>query len=80
MQKLFKHPLARKATTTKVRRRQGEEETLLVILTTMDLDAKAKGFSQKNFDRLNGAAQSFLAEAEDVTGYTIINRPKEWGG
>jgi imidazole glycerol phosphate synthase subunit HisF len=78
MQKAFKHPLARKATTAKARLRGGGEETLLIVLTTMDLDASAKGFNRKNFDRLNDAAQAFVAESEGLAGYAILNRPKEW--
>ena len=78
MQKAFKHPLARKATTVKARLRGGGDETLLIVLTTMELDSKAKGFSRKNSDRLHDAAQAFVAETESLAGYAIINRPKEW--
>jgi hypothetical protein len=78
MQKVFKHPLARKATTAKARRRGGGEETMLVILTTMELDAGAKGYSKKNVERLQDAAQEFLAETKGLAGYAILNRPKDW--
>ena len=78
MQKLFKHPLARKATTAKVRLRDGGDGALLVILTTMELDEGAKQFNRKNFDRLNAAARSFLAESDALAGYAIVNRPKDW--
>jgi hypothetical protein len=78
MQKAFKHPLARKATTAKVHLRDGGEQMLLVVLTTMELDAGAKGFSQKNFNRLREAVEAYLAEAKGLAGYTVINRPKDW--
>ena len=79
MEKAFKHPLARKAIIAKARRRNGSEENLLVVLTTLELDAHAKGFSKKNFDRLSEAAKEHLAEVKEIASYTIINRPKEWG-
>ena len=78
MEKSFQHPLARKATIAALRRRDGAEETLLVIVTTLELDAAAKGFSKRNVDRLRHAAETFLAEAEGIAAYTIVNRPKEW--
>ena len=78
MQKIFKHPLARKSTTAKVRLRDGGEGALLLILTTMELDEGDKRFNRKNFDRLNASARSFLAETEGLAGYAILNRPKEW--
>ena len=78
MQKAFKHPLARRATTAKVRLRDGSEQTLLVILTTLELDETAKGFHAKNVERLRQAAADFLGEAEGLAGYTIVNRPKDW--
>ncbi len=78
MQKAFKHPLARKATTAKVRLREGGEHALLVILTTLELDESAKGFSKKNVDRLRGAAEAFVADAKELAGFVVVNRPKEW--
>jgi hypothetical protein len=78
MHKAFKHPLARNATTARQRRRQGEDETVLVIVTTMDLDPNSKAYSRKNFERLDDAAKTYLAEAADVAGYVIVNRVKEW--
>lgn len=78
MQKAFKHPLARKATSVKARLRDGAEQTLLVVLTTLELDESAKGFSARNTGRLRRAAEEFLAENAEFAGYAIVNRPKEW--
>jgi len=78
MSKVFKHPLARKATTTKMRRRDGGDQELLIIVTTLELDAAAKGFNAKNVERLHEAAKAFLAEAENLAGYAIVDRPKDW--
>jgi hypothetical protein len=78
MQKAFKHPLARNATSVKARQRDGGEETLLVLLTTLTLDESAKGYNAKNMGRLRQAAEAFLAENAEFAGYAILNRPKEW--
>jgi hypothetical protein len=78
MQKAFKHPLARNATSVKAHGRDGADETLLVVLTTLTLDESAKGYSAKNVGRLRQAAEAFLAENAEFAGYAILNRPKEW--
>jgi hypothetical protein len=78
MSKAFKHPLARNATLAKWHAREGGEKDLLIVVTTLELDASAKGFSAKNVERLHEAAKAFVAEAKDVAGYTIINRAKDW--
>jgi hypothetical protein len=78
MQKAFKHPLARNATSVKARLRDGGDETLLVVLTTLALDEGAKGYSAKNIGRLRQAAEAFIADNGEFAGYTIVNRPKDW--
>lgn len=78
MKKHFKHPLARSATTAKMRQRDGGEHELLIIVTTLELDADAKGFNPSHIDRLQKAAQAFLGEDEKIAGYAIVNRPKDW--
>jgi hypothetical protein len=78
METAFKHPLARRATITSLRQRDGGEHPLLVIVTTLDLDPEAKRFSKKNFDRLHAAAHAFVAATPDIFGYSVVNRPKEW--
>jgi hypothetical protein len=78
MSHVFKHPLARKATVTKLRQREGVEHEVLVIVTTLELDVAAKGFNAKNVERLHEAAKAFLAEAKDLAGFVVVNRPKDW--
>ena len=78
MSKAFKHPLARNATVTKLHAREGGEKDLLIVVTTLELDAAAKGFSAKNFQRLHEAAKAFVTDMKDAAGYTIINRAKDW--
>ena len=78
MQKAFKHPLARNATSVKTHGRDGADETLLLVLTTLTLDEGVKGYSAKNIGRLRQAAEAFLAENAEFARYAIVNRPKEW--
>ena len=78
MEKAFKHPLARRATTATVRHREGGEQSILFIVTTLELDPAEKRFNQKNVNRLHNAAQAFLAEAKEISGYAFVNRPKDW--
>ena len=78
MSKVFKHPLARRATVTKLRDRGGAERDILVIVTTLELDAADKAYNAKNVERLHDAARAFLADSAELTGYTVVNRPKEW--
>ncbi len=78
MDKTFKHPLARKATVAKLRSRDGGERDILVIVTTLELDVGAKGFSAGNVERLHEAAKAFLAETAELSGYALVNRPKDW--
>jgi hypothetical protein len=78
MNKVFKHPLARRATVATAHPRKGGEQKMLLIVTTLELDPKSKGFSASNVERLHDAAKAHLAEAPDLGGYLIVDRPKEW--
>ncbi len=78
MEKAFKHPLARNATVAKARQRGGADETLLLIVTTLELEESAKGFNQRNVARLRHAADEYVAGAPGISGYALVNRPKEW--
>ena len=78
MQNAFKHPLARNATRVKAHLRGGGEETLLVVVTTLALEEGAKGYNARNIGRLRQAAEAFLAENAELSGYAILNRPKDW--
>jgi hypothetical protein len=78
MVKEFEHPLARRAKVWVARDRDGGERNLLVVVTTLALDAEHKGYNAKHLDRLNGAIVEFLAHAPDLSGYVIVNRLKDW--
>ncbi len=78
MDKTFKHPLARRATTAIAHGRDGAERHVLLIVTTLELNADAKGFKRENVERLHAAAQAYLAETAQIAEYAVINRPKDW--
>lgn len=78
MKKHFKHPLARAATTARLRGRDGTEQDCLVIVTTLALDPAVKGYNAKNVERLQAAAKEFLDENEEIAAYSLVNRPKDW--
>ena len=78
MTKEFKHPLARRAKVWAAKTRDGADQKLLIVVTTMELDPEKDAYSQKHFDRLAKAAQEFVAETPDVDGYIIASRAKDW--
>ena len=77
-QKSFEHPLARKARVWTGKGKDGKDQDLLVVLTTLGLDSKAAGFSDRNFKRLSRAAQEFVSANPRLDGYILINRAKDW--
>ena len=78
MNKAFKHPLARKATIATAHPRKGGEQKMLLIVTTLELDPGGKGFNAKNVERLHNAAKAQVAEEPGLSGYLIVDRPKDW--
>ncbi|MDE3174941.1 MAG: hypothetical protein KGM15_02395 [Pseudomonadota bacterium] len=78
MSMVFKHPLARKATLTTAHLRKGVEKKVLLVVTTLELDPQGKGYSAKNVERLHDAARAHLAQAPELAGYVIVDRPKDW--
>ena len=78
MKKPFTHPLARKATLATAHRRDGSEAEALLIVTTLELDPKAKGFKAGHVERLHAAAREYLAQAPEISSYAVLTRPKDW--
>jgi len=78
MSKEFKHPLARRAKVWAAKTREGAQQNLLIVVTTLELDPEREAFSQKHFDRLAKAAEEFVAATPDLQGYALVNRGKDW--
>ena len=74
----FSHPLARGAKVWPLKNRDGADQHLLVILTTLVLDPKSERYRPKMVDRLSRAAQELIAESPDLAGFTLINRFRDW--
>jgi hypothetical protein len=78
MGKEFKHPLARRAKVWVAQDRDRGERNLLVVVTTLVLDAAHKSFNSESIARLKGAIGEFMAETPEIAGYVMINRLKDW--
>ena len=74
----FSHPLARGARVWPLKHRDGADQHLLVILTTLVLDPKSERYRPKMVERLSRAAQEFIAELPDLAGFSLINRFRDW--
>jgi hypothetical protein len=74
----FSHPLARGAKVWPLKNRDGAEQHLLVILTTLVLDPEIERYRPKTVDRLSRAAHEFIAESPDLAGFSLINRFRDW--
>jgi hypothetical protein len=69
MSRNFSHPLARSARVWSATMEDGAERRILVIVTTIELDPKHDGHSEKLVRKLARAA---------AIGFMLVNRPKDW--
>ena len=60
----FSHPLARGAKVWTAKTHDGEEQRVLVIITTIPLEPDEKGYKKSLVERLSRAARDHLAELE----------------
>jgi hypothetical protein len=72
----FSHPLARAAQVWQAN--VGGPRRILVVVTTLELDPHRKGFKRQLVDGLSSAADEFVAASDDLDGYCLINRLREW--
>lgn len=77
----FTHPLARQAQIWTTEGVKGKAGRLLVVITTLELNSKQKGYKAEKLKRLSDAAREWVSanpgEASDVL---LISRPREWAG
>jgi hypothetical protein len=76
----FKHPLARAAHVWRAERLDRSERSVLVIVTTMELDPKSDRYDDRLVERLSRAASGYLASSSEATSFVLMNRPKDWRG
>jgi hypothetical protein len=74
----FSHPLARAAKVFSLRKPDGTEQRVLVVVTTLALDPKHKRHKPELVRRLTAAAQEFLPDAGEPVGFVLINRLRDW--
>ena len=73
----FEHPLARSAKVWRAYPREGGESDMLVIVTTLELDPKAKKYKSDLVDKLRDGVNAFLSENPDkASGFVLMNKPK----
>ncbi len=74
----FVHPLARGAKVWTARNPDDSEQRILVIVTTLPLDATQKGYKKSLIERLSRAAREHLAETKEAGSFVLINRLRDW--
>ena len=74
----FAHPLARAAKVWTARGADDSEQRILVIVTTIPLDADRKGYKKSLVEKLTRAARDHLAESRDADSFVLINRLRDW--
>jgi hypothetical protein len=74
----FIHPLARAAKVWFGRGNDSSEQRILVIVTTIPLDAHQKGYKKSLVEKLSRAAHDHLAESKEADSFVLINRLRDW--
>jgi hypothetical protein len=74
----FVHPLARGAKVWTAKNQDNSDQRILVIVTTISLDATQKGYKKSLVDRLSRAARDHLAESKEAGSFMLINRLRDW--
>jgi hypothetical protein len=75
----FSHPLARAARIWTARGADDSEQRILVIVTTIPLEAGQKGYKKTLVEKLDRAAREYLADSKAAGSYVLINRLRDWG-
>ena len=74
----FVHPLARGAKVWTAKWHDGGEQRILVIVTTIALDPRQKGYKKSLVERLSRAARDHLAGSDEAHSFMLINRLRDW--
>jgi hypothetical protein len=72
----FSHPLARAAQVWQAN--VGGPRKILIVATTLELDPHHKNFKRQLVDGLSSAAEDFVTASDDLDGYCLINRLRQW--
>ena len=58
----------------------GGEQRVLVIVTTIPLEAGDKGYKKSLVERLSRAAGDYLADSKEAASFLLMHRLRDWGG
>ena len=72
----FSHPLARAAHIWQAN--VGGPRKILIVVTTLELDPHREGYKKKLVEGLSSAVDEFVVASDDLDGYCLINRLREW--
>ncbi len=73
----FKHPLARLAAIRRMVGRDGSDQNVLVVATTLELDPHHERFKKDKVSHLGEAAMEYLTEhPEKAAGYVLVHFPE----
>jgi hypothetical protein len=75
----FSHPLARGAKVWTAKTHDGNEQRVLVIVTTIPLQPNEKGYKKSLVERLSRAAREHLASSNEAAMFMLVHRLREWG-
>jgi hypothetical protein len=73
----FAHPLARASRVYRAEALDGSEQSVLVIVTTIELDPKHHRYDDRLIERLSRAARAYLVLSSEATAFVLINPPKD---
>ena len=74
----FSHPLARGAKVWTAKARDGGEQRVLVIVTTIPLEPNDKGYKKSLVERLSRAAGDYLADSNEAASFLLMSRMRDW--
>jgi hypothetical protein len=80
MARVFSHPLARAARVWRAEGRDGSEQRVLVVVTTLELDPRNHRYKAKLVEKLTRAAKDHLEQSSEAASFIIMNPLREWRG
>ena len=69
----FEHPLARRARVWTATSRDGTQQRILVVSTTVTLDPTDQRYRKPLVDRLSSAAGAYLTDSNEAAWFVLIN-------
>lgn len=74
----FTHPAARGAKVWTARLKSGDSQNILIVMTNAELNPGKKRYNSDVLERLVAAIQEYLQLNDDIDGYVLANRLRDW--